>query len=67
MMTFAHIGYLDSFFFKSCMSYLHILDLNFKIASKINEEVSDALNPKELESFARQIATGMVRNFILML
>ncbi|CAB4026425.1 receptor-type tyrosine- kinase FLT3 isoform X1 [Paramuricea clavata] len=34
-------------------------DLNFEIASRINEEIRVALNPKELESFARQIATGM--------
>ncbi|CAB4037807.1 TK kinase [Paramuricea clavata] len=34
-------------------------DLNFEIASRINEEIRVALDPKELESFARQIATGM--------
>jgi hypothetical protein len=36
------------------------LDLNIDIASRINEEIRFALDPKELESFARQIATGMV-------
>ena len=36
------------------------LDLNIEIASRINEEIRFALDPKELESFARQIATGMV-------
>ncbi|CAB3983171.1 platelet-derived growth factor receptor alpha isoform X1 [Paramuricea clavata] len=34
-------------------------DLNIEIASRINEEIRYALDPKELESFARQIATGM--------
>ena len=37
-----------------------ILDFNYEIASKINEEVRSALDPKELECFARQIAAGMV-------
>ena len=36
------------------------LALNLEIASKINEEIQDALDPMELESFARQIASGMV-------
>jgi hypothetical protein len=42
---------------------IYILDLNFAIAARINEEIRVALDPKELESFARQIATGMV-NFL---
>jgi hypothetical protein len=37
-----------------------------EIASKIKEEVCHALDPKELECFARQIATGMV-NIVTML
>jgi hypothetical protein len=41
----------------------YTLDLNFKIASRINEEIRAALDTKELESFARQIASGMV-NFV---
>jgi hypothetical protein len=36
------------------------LALNLEVASKINEELRTALDPKELESFARQIACGMV-------
>ncbi|CAB4010455.1 TK kinase, partial [Paramuricea clavata] len=34
-------------------------DLNIEIASRINKEIRFALDSKELESFARQIATGM--------
>ncbi|XP_028415315.1 uncharacterized protein LOC114538353 isoform X3 [Dendronephthya gigantea] len=33
--------------------------LNLEVAAKINEELRNALDPKELESFARQIASGM--------
>ena len=42
------------------VKFYYILDLNFEIASRIKEEIRVALVPKELESFARQIATGMV-------
>ena len=34
--------------------------MNLEIAAKIKEELRTALNTKELESFARQIACGMV-------
>ncbi|XP_046848304.1 uncharacterized protein LOC124441866 isoform X2 [Xenia sp. Carnegie-2017] len=34
-------------------------ELNVKIASKFKNELQTALDPKELESFARQIASGM--------
>ena len=36
--------------------------MNLEVASKINEELRTALDPKELESFARQIACGMVNS-----
>jgi hypothetical protein len=37
-----------------------LLALNLEVASKMKEELQTALDPKELESFARQIACGMV-------
>ena len=37
-----------------------VLALNLEIAAKIKEELRTALDTKELESFARQIACGMV-------
>ena len=39
----------------------YFLAENVEIATKVNQEIQTALDPKELESFARQIASGMVR------
>ena len=39
----------------------YFLAENVEIATKVNQEIQTALHPKELESFARQIASGMVR------
>ena len=44
---------------------IFLLALNIEVASKINEELRNALDPKELESFARQIACGMVSHLFL--
>ncbi|CAB4040441.1 tyrosine kinase, partial [Paramuricea clavata] len=41
------------------VKFYNILDLNFEIASRIKEEIRIALVPKQLASFARQIAAGM--------
>ena len=41
-----------------------VLAENVEIATKVNQEIQTALDPKELESFARQIANGMVRCYL---
>ena len=41
-----------------------VLAENVEIATKVNQEIQAALDPNELESFARQIANGMVRYYL---
>ena len=43
---------------------IYIIELNIEFALKLKEKIRTTLDDKELESFARQIASGMV-NFLL--
>ena len=42
---------------------IYIIELNIEFALKLKEKIRTTLDDKELESFARQIASGMV-NFL---